>query len=149
MMALLFAATIGPSDYQVFIRGWQPETKPFCARIESTAQWQRILRPAAVGFGNKPFAPPAAWWNTHAVLLIARSAYAWSDTVLRFRSFERAKHGLTVDYTFSAPPPASSTMRTWMGVVVSKPVLLPVTFVENGKPACVLGPGEKGLSAPH
>ncbi|MDE2483110.1 MAG: hypothetical protein KGN02_13090 [bacterium] len=125
-----------PQQYQVFVRHLPHEREPFCAVLASAADWRRVLAPAAVGFGNKPFAPPTAWWRTHAVLFVARSSAMSSAPVLRINTIMRDGASLTLHYTFTPPPPASATMNTWIGLVVEKPLPKHVTFYENGHRVC-------------
>lgn len=130
---------LDPNAYQVFVRHWNPASAPFCAAIASTEQWSDVLHPAAVMRGHKLFAPPASFWQHHAVLFVARTLYAGATTgVFRLRSVERARESTTVSYAFHPTPYASSTMSWWMGVVVDKPLSKPITFRENGRNVCTL-----------
>ncbi|HET9030008.1 MAG TPA: DUF3828 domain-containing protein, partial [Candidatus Aquilonibacter sp.] len=125
-----------PNQFQVFVRRWTPEDQPYCAVLTSSAQWQQTLLPAAVGRQNKPFAPPAAWWSTHEVALIARSSYGGSGQPLHIRAVRRDGDRIVVDYDFAPRPKSSWTSADWIAVALGKPSPQRFTFVENGRTVC-------------
>jgi hypothetical protein len=136
IVSALQFTTMDPNGFQVFIRRWQPESAAHCAVITSGAQWKQTFAPAAVAYGNKPFAPPPDWWKTHAALVVARSTYSAEDKVLQIQSVRNHRGALIVSYEFRRPPRASSTMNAWIGVAVDKPLPSSVVFVENGNRVC-------------
>jgi hypothetical protein len=137
-------AVLHPQDYQDYVAHWKPASAPLCRVFTSAEQWQQTLRPAAVMDGHRPFAPPAGFWNDHAVLFVARTMYAGAtENALTVRQVTRTPSALTLDYAFSPTPPASSTSALWAAAVVQKPVPPAVVFNENGRTVCTVRPNHR------
>ena len=132
---------LNPDAFQSFVRNWSPPSRPLCAAIRSQADWDMIMSPAATMGSSKPFGPPAAFWTRNAVLLVARVVDA-GDTaqVFRLDRVRRAAGTIDIDYGFTPPPKASSTMKWWLGVEVEKPLAATIRFVEGGHVVCTLAP---------
>ena len=149
LQALLLAAVLAtpqpmlfhPQDYQDYVVHWRPANAPLCKALTSEAAWEQTLHPAAVMGTRRPFAPPAAFWRTHALLFVARTIYAGPvDNVLNVRRIVRSRDRIVLDYTFSPTPHASSTMNWWIGAVVAKPLPALIVFRENDRTVCTLRP---------
>jgi hypothetical protein len=130
---------LDPNTYQSFVRNWKPENAPLCAVIRSQADWDKVLAPAARMGGTPTYAPPAAFWDTKAVLFVARVINAGNTAdVFRVERVEFGKHTLELDYSYRPTPPASSTMKWYLAVAVAKPLPATVRFTEGGKVVCTL-----------
>jgi len=135
------ATTLDPGAYQSFVGNWAPADAPLCAALRSQADWAGVLHPAAVMGGNKAFSPPVDFWNTKAVLLVARVIDA-GDTakVFHLTHLQRSHDAIDLDYAFAAPPHASSTMKWYLAVAVAKPLPPTLRFREDGHIVCTLRP---------
>src|SRR5277367_1967331 len=131
---------LNPDDYQVFVARWSPSSAPLCAVIETADAWSQLLHPAAVMWSNKAFAPPADFWNDHAVLLFARIVNGGSDTktIFHLDGVKTTQDAIDVDEHFTPPPAASYKINWYLAVAVNKPLAAHVHFVENGAPVCTL-----------
>lgn len=88
---------------------------------------------------NRPFSPPDSFWRNRAVLFVARSTYAGSASdVLAPRRVVRDGPNIIFDYTFSPASRSSSTIASWTGAVVEKPLPAHVVFRENGRTVCTV-----------
>ena len=132
---------LSPGDYQSFVGNWAPNSAPLCAALRSGADWERVLHPAPTMWRHKPFAPSAAFWTGHAVLLVARVANAGPTAdILTHEHVRRAKDALEVDYAFRPTPPASSTIKWYLALAVPRPLPPEVRFKEGGRLVCTLKP---------
>ncbi|HEY5210859.1 MAG TPA: hypothetical protein VIJ42_15580 [Stellaceae bacterium] len=132
---------LDPHRYQSFVANWTPEDRPFCAVLRSAADWNRVLKPAPTMGGTRPFAPPAAFWRKHAILLLARILGAGDTaTVFQVERVARDPGALRLDYRFAPTPPASSTMKWYLAVAVAKPLPPVARFREDGKIVCTVTP---------
>jgi hypothetical protein len=132
---------LNPGAFQSFVRNWAPPSRPLCAAIRSQAEWDTIMSPAATMGSSKPFGPPADFWSRRAVLLVARVVDAGDMAqVFRLQRVRRAAGTIDVEYNFTPPPKASSTMKWWLGVEVLKPLAATIRFVEAGHVVCTLEP---------
>jgi len=131
---------LDPDDYQVFVARWSPSSAPLCAVIETADAWSVLLHPAPVMWSNKAFAPPADFWNDHAVLLYARIVNGGSDTktIFHLDGVKTTQDAIDVDEHFTPPPAASYKINWYLAVAVSKPLAAHVHFFENGAPVCTL-----------
>jgi hypothetical protein len=130
-------AVLDPDSFQSFVANWAPDTEPRCAAMRSQADWDKVMRPAPVRRGTKPFAPPADFWTRNGVVLIARVVDSGDMTrIFRLTGVRAAAGAIEIDYTFSPPPPASSKVKWWLGIKVAKPLAAVVRFVEKGRVAC-------------
>jgi hypothetical protein len=127
-----------PDAYQSFVGNWTPDSAPLCAAIRSQAEWDQVLHPAAVMGASKPFSPDPGFWRGHMVLLIARVAPAAAEDAFTAPAVSRAGGALTVSYHFTVPPPASSTMKWYLALAVTKASPTAVSFQENGRRVCAL-----------
>jgi hypothetical protein len=95
-----------PSEFQSFVKNWDGD-KPLCARIASSADWDRYFGAAAVGGANKPFEPDAGLWRTHVGYLLARSANSAADfdSLLRVQSVRRQGGTTQIDYRLQPGQP--------------------------------------------
>jgi hypothetical protein len=133
---------LDPSAYQSFVANWKPANKPLCAVIQSQADWAAVFRPAPVMGTNRPFGPPAELWSDGAVLMLARVVDA-GDTanVFHLIGIHRDKDVIDVDVSFHRTPAASSRIKWWLGVTVSKTLPPMVRFREDGRVICTIQPG--------
>ena len=131
---------LDPDDYSVFVARWSPSSAPLCAVIETADQWSQLLHPAPVMWSTKSFAPPADFWNDHAVLLFARIVNGGSDTktIFHLDGVKTTQDAIDVDEHFTPPPAASYKINWYLAVAVNKPLAAHVQFVENGAPVCTL-----------
>ncbi|HEY4919455.1 MAG TPA: hypothetical protein VII40_05065 [Xanthobacteraceae bacterium] len=129
---------LDPDSFQSFVANWMPETEPKCAAMRSRADWDKVMHPAPVMGGSKPFAPGPDVWAHDGVLLVARVIPA-GDTanVFKLQGVRRADERIDVDYAFTPPARSSSTVKWWLGVRVAKPLTATVRFVENGRVVCM------------
>lgn len=128
---------LDPRDYHAFLAQWTPEDRPLCRVIHSSAEWSATLHPAAT-MGRNVFGPPDALFNNHVVLLLARAMPTGpTEHVFDVHSVTRAAKGsVVVDYAYTPPPAASSTMNWYFAAVVDKPFTGPAFFRENGHDVC-------------
>jgi hypothetical protein len=128
-----------PSEFQSFVKNWDGD-KPLCARIASSADWDRYFGAAAVGGANKPFEPDAGLWRTHVGYLLARSANSAADfdSLLRVQSVRRQGGTTQIDTAFNQGN-QSFQVTTYVLVAVEKPVAGTVTFTDRGQPICSVG----------
>jgi hypothetical protein len=130
-------AVLDPDSFQSFIANWTPATQPLCAVLQSQADWDKVMHPAPVMGGNKPFAPPAEFWARNAVLLIARVVGSGDMAkVFTLQGVRSTADAIEVGYAFASPPPASAQVKWWLGVRVAKPLPATARFVENGHVVC-------------
>jgi hypothetical protein len=143
---------LDPGAFQSFVRNWTPSSRPLCAAIRSQAEWDMIMSPAATMGSSKPFGPPADFWSRSAVLLVARVVDAGDMAqVFRLQRVRRAAGTIDVEYSFTPPPKASSTMKWWLGMEVGKPLAATIRFVEGGRVVCTLAPSSgawRSIAAP-
>jgi len=131
---------LSPDAYQSFVGNWTPETAPLCAEIDSAARWNAVMHPAAVMGPDKQFAPAASFWTSHMVLLLARVVPAGGEGAFSAPSVTRTGRTLTVTYRYTAPPPASSTIKSYLALAVPKSTATSVVFRQNGRRVCALRP---------
>jgi hypothetical protein len=132
---------LDPAEFQSFVRNWEPPSRPLCAALQSAADWDAVMAPAAVMGASKPFAPPADLWTRNAVLLLARVVDAGDTTkIFELGSVRRAGDRLDIGYTFTPPPKASSTMKWWLGITVAKPLPPTIRFLAGDVVTCTLAP---------
>jgi len=132
---------LSPGAYQSFVGNWVPAGAPLCAALRSQADWDGVLHPAAVMGANRPFSPPADFWNSKAVLLVARVVDAGDTTgIFHLTRLQRDRDAVELDYAFAAPPHASSTMTWYLAVAVAKPLAATIRFKESGHTVCTLQP---------
>lgn len=137
--ALAAPRTLDPSAYGAFVGNWTPADRPLCAMLRSAEEWGRVMHPAPVMGGNKPMAPDATLFDRHAVLLYARvTDHGDMRRILAVKSATTHKDVLTVKLRYVAPPPSSFRIKSWLGLVVEKPEVRHVRFVENGVETCSL-----------
>jgi hypothetical protein len=143
---------LDPGAFQSFVRNWTPASEPLCAAIRSQAEWDMIMGPAASMGSSKPFGPPADFWASSAVLLVARVVDAGDMAqVFRLQRVGRAAGTIDIAYGFTPPPKASSAMKWWLGVEVEKPLPKTIRFVEGGRVVCSLAPAAgawRSIAAP-
>ena len=133
--------TLDPHDYQSFVGNWTPARVPLCAALRSQSDWNGVLHPAAIMGGNKPFSPPADFWNAKAVLLVSRVVDAGDTTnICRLPRLRRSHDAIELDYAFAPTPHASSTMKWYLAVAVAKPLPSTIRFREGGRTLCKLRP---------
>jgi hypothetical protein len=63
----------------------------------------------------------------------------------------RSAGTIDITYRFTPPPKASSTMKSWLGVEVDKPLPATIRFVEGGRVVCTLAPASgawRSIAAP-
>lgn len=135
---------LDPKAYQSFVANWTPSNKPLCAAIQSQADWDAVFHPAPVMGANRPFGPPAEFWNDRAVLVLARVIDS-GDTakVFQLTGVHRDENVVEVDYSFRLTPPASSQIKWWLGVAAAKPLPPTVRFKEDGRLVCAVEPGTR------
>jgi hypothetical protein len=138
------AKTLNPNDYQSFVVNWSPDAKPLCAVMLSQADWDKVMHPAPVMGGAKPFSPVNFDWNKDEILLIARVINGGGDNskVFSLTGVTTSAKGLNLAYGFKPTPAASYTIKGSMLVVVPRAAKSPVRFVENGKATCALDPAK-------
>ncbi len=126
-----------PNDFQTFVVPWKPEGAPLCAFLTSQAGWDKVMHPAAVMWGNRPFSPPPSFWTDHALLLFARgmSAGAGPD-VVTFDRVEDDAQTVAANFKYNPPPPQSSMVNWYVALEVRRPRARKARFIENGKPVC-------------
>lgn len=92
---------LDPKAYQSFVANWTPSNKPLCAAIQSQADWDAVFHPAPVMGANRPFGPPAEFWNDRAVLVLAK-VIDNGDTakVFQLTGVHRDEKIIEVDYSF-------------------------------------------------
>lgn len=140
---------LDPADYQSFVRNWVPETVPLCAAIASADAWDHVLHPAPTMGRTRPFAPASAFWNDHAILLLAKVVNAGDVShVFRLVGVERTRDAIEVNYGFRPTPPASSTMKWYFAIAVAKPLPALVRFRQEGKIVCALNTGAGEWTTP-
>ena len=127
---------LNSSDYQSFVKNWTPEEDAFCGAFGSVADWSAVMHPAAT-MGSHTYAPPDSLWAGHAVLMLARVAPSGDAVhVFQVNAVRRTQDGIEVDYTFTSPPPASSTEKYYFAISVAKPLAGRIRFITNGHDAC-------------
>ena len=130
---------LDPNQYQSFVRNWNPDSSPLCAVIRSQADWDKVFAPAPRMGGTQIFAPPAAFWDAKAVLLVARVVNAGrTGDVFKVEGVEVKGNALELDYSYRPTPPASSTMKSYLAVAIAKPLPTTVRFKEGAKLVCTL-----------
>lgn len=131
--------TLDPNAYQSFIVNWTPDSAPLCAALRDSGDWDKLMHPAPLMGGNKPFGPDKEFWGHHSVLVFARVVPMGDATkVFTVDSLSTAAGTVTVKLATALPAPASSNMKAWLGIVVVKPLPARIRFVENGKPVCAV-----------
>ena len=132
---------LDPNSYQSFVGNWTPETSPLCAVIRSNAEWDRVFQPAFVMGHNRPFSPPPGFWKTKAVLVVARVISSGDlSEVFHVRHLQRTANTIELDYTFKSTPSASSSMKWYLALAITKHLPQIVRFTENNHPICTLKP---------
>lgn len=141
---------LDPGEYQVFVTKWAPDDKPLCAAIETSDQWSQILHPAAVMWSNKAFAPPASFWNDHAVLFLARIVNGGGDTkqIFRLKDVKTTHDAIDLEERFTPTPAASYRMSWYLAVAVSKQLPAHIHFIENGATVCTLDRATEQWTSP-
>jgi hypothetical protein len=135
--------TLNPNDYHVFVAPWSPADQPLCVALQSAADWEARMHPAAL-MGENTFAPPAEIWRDHAILLMARETNPGDPTVLfKVNGVTKSTDAdaLDVHTTFTPAPPSTSTMVAYVAVEVPKPLPHMIHFNENGHDVCEIRPG--------
>lgn len=144
-----------PADtFSSFVKNWDDAKTPvLCALIRDKAGWDGVFGAAAFMGNKKPFAPADTTWNTQQILVVSRVMPAPADG-----NFDKAftvqsladdgKGTLTLRYTFTAPPKASSTVKNELLLKVPRKDYTRVVVVENGKTVGELGPGMWVVPAP-
>ena len=131
---------LDPSDYQGFVSNWDGN-RPFCAAIASPQEWERVIHPAATMGNSRPFAPPASFWRTHTVLLLAHEGNGGGNDgeVLRTLGVDQRRGRIAVSTRFTPRTAASYTGKFWTAVAVRRPLAATnVDFVEGGRTLCTL-----------
>ncbi|MFT3729772.1 MAG: hypothetical protein QM759_18260 [Terricaulis sp.] len=133
---------LNPHDYHVSVAPWEPRDQPLCAALQSGADWQAHMHPAAV-MGENTFAPPDALWRDHAVLLMARETNP-ADPARIFTVTSVTKStdadAMDVHTNFTAPPASTYTIVAYVAVEVPKPLPHVIHFIENGNNICEIRP---------
>jgi hypothetical protein len=135
---------VSPDSYQSFVGNWTPATRPLCAMISSSADWNKVMHPAPVMGGGKPFSPDAGFWASQMLLLVARVVPADGEGAFTSPAVDLAGAALTVSYAFTPPAPASSTIKAYLALAVPRSAATLVAFRENGRVVCSLRPA-RGL----
>jgi hypothetical protein len=99
------------------------------------------MHPAPVMGNRRPTAPKPKFWSRNAVLLVARVVDATRENVFVAVSLQRSGDALDLSYTFAPPPSASSTMKSYLAVAVSKPLPKEVHFLQDGQRICTVAAG--------
>ncbi len=133
---------LDPNAYQSFVGDWTPPGQAFCAALQNTSQWNEVMHPAPTMGSDRAFGPPASFWATHSVVLVAR-AIPGGDARAAFKvnSVRQTKRGLEVAYAFTRPPKAGSTMKWYLAVAIEGPLPDKVRVIENRHEVCKLTPG--------
>ena len=140
---------LDPAAFQSFLVNWQPDTRPLCALIRSDADWRRLFHPAPVMGTHRPFAPAATFWRGHAVLVIARIVPAPGRAgIFQATRLATRRDALELSYAFRPPPPASSTVKAWLGLAIPRALPDSVVFVENGNRVCDVDAGRGSWVTP-
>jgi hypothetical protein len=134
-------ARLDPGAFQSFVRNWEPPSRPLCAALQSAKDWDAVMAPAPVMDASKPFAPSDDLWARNAVLLLVRVVDA-GDTakIFELRSVRQTGGRLDINYSFTPPPKASSTMKWWLGITVAKPLPPTIRFLMGDSVTCTLAP---------
>jgi hypothetical protein len=130
---------LDPGAYQSFVMNWTPADAPLCVTMQSQADWERVFHPAPIMGGYRPFSPPAEFWRTAGVLMVARVVNG-GDTahVFQVTGVRRDADSIDVDFGFHPPPEASFQVKWWLGVAVEKPLAPTVRFKEDGHLLCTV-----------
>ncbi len=137
-----------PADtFSSFVKNWDETKVPvLCALIRDQAGWDGVFGAAAFMGNKKPFAPEAATWKQHQILVVSHVMPAPADG-----GFDKAfgvqsvdddgKGTLTVRYTFTPAKQNTSTVKNQMLLKIPRKDYTRVVFIEGGKIAGELGPG--------
>ena len=133
---------LDPNAYQSFVGDWTPTGQAFCAALQNTSQWNEVMHPAPTMASDRPFGPPAAFWATHSVVLVARVIPAGDPQgVFKVSSVRQTRRGLEVAYTFARPSKSSSKMKWYLAVALEGPLPDKIRVIENRHEVCRLTPG--------
>lgn len=144
---------VAPGDYQAYVRNWDEKTYPvLLACIQSVAQWNAVMAPAAVMGKHAPFSPKEDQFARNHLLLLAQVMPGGSDDIAkRFKVGSAVlKDGeLTLNVTMTMPSnKVNYTIKNYLGVWVPKMLVNKVVFMENGKRIGALEVGRGQWSIP-
>jgi hypothetical protein len=130
---------LDPNAYESFVANWTPDDWPLCAVIRTQADWNLVLKPAPTMGQTKPFSPPPEFWKFKAVLLVAYVVDA-GDTadIFHIDRLTGGKGAWQLDYRFTPPPAASSKVKSYLAVAVTKPLPPIVRFKEGSRLICTM-----------
>ena len=136
-----------PSDsFSSFVKNWDETKVPvLCAVIGDQAGWDGVFGAAAFMGSKKPFAPDAATWKQHQILVVSRvmpaPADGGFDKAFAVQSVDDDGKGtLTVRYTFTPAKKNTSTVKNQMLLKIPRKDYTRVVFIEGGKTVGELGP---------
>ena len=137
-----------PSDtFSSFVKNWDEAKVPvLCALIRDQAGWDGVFGTAAFKGNKKPFAPAAATWKQHQILVVSHvmpaPADGGFDKAFAVQSIDDDGKGtLTVRYTFTPAKQNTSTVKNPMLLKIPRKDYTRVVFIESGKTIGELGPG--------
>jgi hypothetical protein len=135
--------TLGPADYQSFIKNWDPQKSPaLLAVIQTPAQWDAIFHPAPVMGKHRPFSPDPKLFSRDLLLVVARVVPPpgpGDHQVFTVEKVGASQGELTLSFRFAESPDAKSyTVKDFLGVWFPKADFKKVAFIENGKQLGVL-----------
>jgi hypothetical protein len=133
--------------YAGFEKNW-PGEAPLCAVISSQDEWTQVFQGVRLMDAAPKTGPDPGFWTSHMILLVARLAPGSSAEVLSAPQVDGDGAGLTVNYAYEAPPPATWTMKADLMLAVAKSSPASVVFREDGKPVCEVHPARGAWVSP-
>lgn len=137
-----------PADtFSSFVKNWDETRAPvLCALIRDPAGWDGVFGAAAFMGNKKPFAPDAATWKQHQILVVSHVMPAPAggafDQAFAVQSVDDDGQGtLTVRYTFTPAKKNTSTVKNPMLLKIPRKDYTRVVIIEGGTTVGELGPG--------
>lgn len=152
--APLQSERIPAGTFAGFVKNWDDAKTPvLCALIRDQAGWNGVFGAAAFMGNKRPFAPAAATWDKQQLLVVSRvmpsPANGDMDKAFTVQGLDDDGKGtLTLRYTFTAPPKASSTVKNELLLQIPRQDYTRVVVIENGRTVGELAPGKWVVPAP-
>ncbi len=126
--------------HQNFVGNWEVTKHPaLYAVIRTPEDYSRIFFPAAVMGHNKPFTPPAGFFERRQILMVCRCLNDLDEKDFAVESIQEVGDELFYRYRFRGQDlGAQGTFKMEFSVYIPQKKYSRVHFIENGKPLGVL-----------